>query len=98
MVTCKVCGYRGEQGEIGRYYIIPREVLREAGEPAGRKIALCDSCHKEFLELCAKVIADMTYDTASRRFRAKSPPEIVKEYEAAYRRFVRYKKEKQGIA
>ncbi|MFC1933075.1 hypothetical protein ACFLXU_05565 [Chloroflexota bacterium] len=96
--TCEVCGYQSRRGDIKKYYIVPGEVTREAGKPLGRKIPLCDNCHKELDELCSKVVADMTYDTRSQRFRIKSPQEMVREYEAAYQRFARYKKEQQKIA
>ena len=97
MSTCEVCGYQSQRGDIKKYYIVPQEVTREIGKLRGRKIALCNNCRKEFDELCSKVVADMTYDTRSQRFRAKSPQEMVKEYEAAYQRFAHYKKEQQKI-
>ena len=96
--TCEVCGYQSQRGDIKKYHIVPREVTMEAGIIRGRKIALCNNCHKELDELCSKVVADMTYDTKSKQFRAKSPQEMVKEYETAYQRFARYKKEQQKIA
>jgi len=40
----------------------------------------------------------MTYDTKMKQFRVKSPQEMVKEYEIAYQRFARYKKEQKKIA
>ena len=98
MNTCEVCGYQSQRGDIKKYYIVPLEVMEEAGKLRGRKTALCDNCHKELDGLCSKIVADMTYDTMNQRFKAKSPQEMVKEYEAAYRRFVRYKREQQKIA
>ena len=95
---CEVCGYQSQRGDINDYHIVPREIMREASKRRGRKIALCLKCRKELDELCLKVVANMTYDTASKQFRAKSPPEMVKEYETAYQRFARYKKEQQKIA
>ena len=91
--TCEVCGYQSQRGDIKKYHIVPTEVTREIGKLRGGKIALCNNCHKEIDELCSKVVADMTYDTGSKRFRAKSPQEMAKEYETAYQRFARYKKE-----
>ena len=92
---CEVCGYQSHRRDIKKYHIVPSVIMREVGEMRSIKIALCNNCHEEFDELCSKVIADMTYDTSVKRFKPKSPQEMVKEYEIAYQRFSRYKKGQQ---
>lgn len=96
--TCEVCGYESQRGDINKYHIVPREVMKEIDKLRSRKIALCNNCHRELDELCAKAVADMTYDTRMKRFRLKAPQEMVKEYKTTYQRFARYKKERQKIA
>ena len=96
--TCGICGYQSERWEVNKYHIVPSEVMRKAGKLRSRRIMLCNNCRKELDELCSKVVADTTYDTMVKRFRPRSPQEMVKEYEIAYQRFARYKKEQQKIA
>ena len=93
--ACEVCGYQSERRDIKKYDVVPSAIMREVGRKRSIKILLCNNCHEEFDELCSKVIADMTYDTCAKRFKPKSPQEMVKEYEIAYQRFSRYKKEQQ---
>ena len=96
--TCEVCGYQSERREVNKYHIVPSEVMRKVGRLRSRKIALCNNCHQELDEFYLKVVPDMTYDTKMKQFRVKSPQEMVKEYETAYQRFTRYKKEQQKRA
>ena len=96
--TCEVCGYQSQRGDIKKYHIVPSEVMRKVGKLRPRIIVLCNNCHEELDKLCPKLVADITYDTRIKRFRAKSPQEMVKEYEIAYQRFAQYKKEQQKIA
>jgi len=94
--TCEVCGYQSQRKDIKKFDIFPSAVMRKVGKLQGKETTLCNNCHEEFEELCLKMVADMTFDTNSKRFRAKSPQKMVKEYEMAYQRFVRYKQHQKN--
>jgi len=90
--TCSLCGCKAEHTAIEERYIVPAEVTEKAGVPKSKIVRLCGNCHRELHRWYSIRVADMAYDTKMKRFRAKSPLEMVKEYEAAYRMFVEYKK------
>lgn len=90
--TCQLCGYKTEHTATEEHYIVPTEVTEQAGMPKSKIVELCPNCHRELHRWYSLKVADMAYDTKMKRFRAKSPLEMVKEYESAYRVFVEYKK------
>ncbi|MFC1941136.1 hypothetical protein ACFLWL_01820 [Chloroflexota bacterium] len=90
---CQVCGRDDETTVIEKHYIVPREVMQQAGIPGSRIVRLCCDCRRELLKWCSTKVADMTYDTRLQSFRMKPPLEMVKEYEFAYKMFIKYKKE-----
>jgi hypothetical protein len=94
---CELCRYQGELGTIKKYYVIPQEITEKAGLKRIKIIKLCPNCQSELSKWYSTNISDITYDTRTQRFRAKSPKEMVKEYEVAYQAFTRYKKEQQKI-
>lgn len=93
--ACELCGHEAENGSIEKHHIVPREVREQAGIRRARVIRLCSNCHEELRKWYSTRVADMTYDTKMKRFRARSPLEMVKEYEAAYRLFTRYKEQRR---
>ena len=96
--ACELCGGEVELKAIEKHYVVPKEIMEQAGRLRLKIVRLCPTCHEELLRWYSANIADMTYDTKMKRFRGRSPIEMVKEYETAYQQFTRYKKEQQRIA
>ena len=96
--VCRLCGCDVELKAIERYSVIPREIMEQAGIEKSKTVRLCPDCREELERWCANKVADMTYDTRLKRFRSRSPVEMAREYEIAYQRFTRYKKEQQRTA
>ena len=90
--ACQLCRREVESGVLERHYVVPKEIIEQAGIPRSKIARLCPDCHKELQRWYASNVADMTYDNGIKRFRARSPLEMVKEYEIVYQRFARYKK------
>jgi hypothetical protein len=78
-----------------RHHVIPPEVAREAGIARPKVIRLCPNCRQELEEWYSVKVANMAYDTNTKRFIAKSWPELAKEYQFAYDSFVKYKREQK---
>jgi len=96
--TCEFCGCRSELGTIEKHHIVPTRVTEQAGVPESATIVLCSNCHREVHTWYSENVFDMAYDPAVKRFRQKSPVEMVKEYEAAHRVFAAYKKgQRDGV-
>ena len=89
---CQVCGCDAERTATEEHYIVPMEVTEQAGIPKSKIVKLCPNCHRELHRWYSIKVAAMAYDTKMKRFRAKSPLEMVEEYQAAYGVFVQYKK------
>jgi len=96
--TCELCGYRSQLGAIEKHYIVPKELTSQAGVPDSATVTLCSNCHREVHTWYSKKVFDMAYAPTTKRFRPKSLVEMVKEYEAAYRIFDKYKKGQQKRA
>ncbi|MFC1919030.1 hypothetical protein ACFLWW_03570 [Chloroflexota bacterium] len=90
--TCELCGHEAAPGAIEKHNIVPAEILEQAGIQRTKIVRLCSNCRLELNRWNLTRIADMTYDTKVKQFRAKPPQEMVKEYEVAYRLFAKYKK------
>jgi len=95
---CEFCGYKDELGTVKKYHIFPQEIMEEAGIKRSKIMKLCSNCQQELNKWYSTNVSKMTYDTRMKRFRAKSPQEMIKEYEIAYQSFSRYKMEQQKIA
>lgn len=89
---CDLCGYAGERGAIERCHIIPQEVREQAGMRRSKIAKLCPNCKQELIRWYATRVSEMTYDNGAKQFRAKSWPELVKEYKNAFAIFAGYKK------
>ena len=96
--TCEFCGCRSELGTIEKHHIVPTKVTEQAGVPESATIGLCSNCHREVHTWYSENVFDMAYNPEIKRFRQKSPVEMVKEYEAAYRVFAAYKKAQRDRA
>ena len=90
--TCQICGCELKPGAMKRYPVVPAEIMEQAGIQRSKTVRLCPDCREELQRWYESKVADMTYDTGIKRFKGKSPLEMVREYEALYQQFVRYKK------
>ena len=70
--ACEVCGYVSHLGAVARHHLIPKDVTEQAGMPKSETVSLCCNCHFELYAWYRMKVADMFYDTATKRFRAKS--------------------------
>ena len=93
---CEACGYETELWALKKHHVVPIEVSVQAGIPESKTVKLCRDCRRELDEWYLTRVTNIAYDTKTKRFRAKSWPEMLKEYEYAYHSFVEYKwKEKE---
>ena len=90
--TCELCGGMTQLEATVTHYIVPREVTKQAGLSDSATVILCPNCQKELDTWYAKRVFGMAYNSETKQFRPRSPAEMVKEYEAAYRAFANYKK------
>ena len=89
---CEICGYRSQLGAIEKHHTIPHEIMKVAGMPESQTLRMCLNCRLELDKWYAAEIAKMVYDIKIQRFRAKTPVEMVQEYQSAFKGFVAYKK------
>jgi hypothetical protein len=89
--TCELCGHEIELEATEEYHIVPGGVREQAGIQNSRAVRLCPNCHDELLKWYSARVATTIYDAKMKRFKAKPPLEMAKEYEAAYRMFAEYK-------
>jgi len=85
--SCDVCGVKN-RADMRRHHVVPPEISREAGLPCPRTVILCPDCHHKLLAWRGARVFNMKYDAGAGRFVARSPGEMVKEHEAAYRAFL----------
>jgi len=93
--TCEVCGYVSHLGAVSQHHLIPKSVTKEAGVPESATVSLCCNCHFELHTWYRMKVADMVYDPETKRFKAGSWDERVKDYESAFRDFKKYKDEQR---
>ena len=89
--TCDKCGRGNQPEDLVIHRIVPKEVARQAGILDTRTVLLCINCSNEF-QIFSKKVHDLSYDDVTKHFIPKSPTELIKEYEAAYKAFIAYKK------
>ncbi len=90
--ACDLCGCEIEPETVVIHSVVPLEVTAQARMSDSRTVNLCANCHDEVEAWYLKRVSSATYDWGSKRFIPKSPADMVKEYEAAYIAFVKYKK------
>ena len=93
--TCAVCGYVGNLGAVAQHHLIPASITMEAGVPESATMDLCCNCHYELQSWYRMKVANVTYDSATRRFREKSWEEKVRDYESTLAGFKQYKSEQR---
>ena len=98
--TCELCGREIKTRAAVIYSIVPREIIKQAHMSGSETLILflCINCRNELESWYQKRVSIATYDLGSKQFIPKSPNAMVKEYEAAYAAFVKYKKRLLHIA
>ena len=95
--TCEVCRCVSNLGAVAPHHLIPKSVTKQAGVPESAAISLCGNCHFELHTWYRTKVTDMVYDPKTKRFRAKSWDEKVRDYESAFKGFKKYKDEQRKI-
>lgn len=90
--TCDICGHVVNPEDVVIHRIIPEEAARQAGIFDFRTATLCPDCSNEVQSWYRKRVYSVSYENRTKRFILRSPAQMVKEYEAAYRAFAAYKK------
>ena len=89
--TCDICGREIRTGTVVVHHIVPKEVTQEAGIADSGTVILCLNCQDEVHTWYSKAVFNVTYNAGTKRFIPKSAAEMVKEYEATYAAFIKYK-------
>jgi len=93
--ACVTCGYKGKARAIVAHHIIPEEIAEQAEISGPGAVSMCANCLAEVAAWYPRKVSSLVFDTGTRRFRPRTPAEMVTEYEAAYSAFVEYKKREQ---
>lgn len=93
---CDACGCEDTADVIRKFHVTPQIIIEEAAVKQTITVKLCQNCRKD-IEKWYTNISSTTYDSRNKRFRDKTPLEMVREYENAFNSFTRYKKEQQKI-
>jgi len=93
--SCELCAYRSQLGAVEKHHVVPKMVTEQTGMLETQSLKLCCNCHHEVHIWYSAKVTNMTYDAETKRFRPKSPTEMVKEYQSAFDSFVKYKKEQK---
>jgi len=89
---CEICGHESDIENLVIHRIIPEEITSQAGILDTRTILLCINCSHKFQVFCSGKVHDLRYDDMTQHFIHKSPTELIKEYEVAYKAFIAYNK------
>jgi hypothetical protein len=92
---CNACGRAIEAGKAVEHHIVPEDVQRLLNTADSSKAPLCTNCSREVADWYRGKISDVTYDSNLKRFRTKSPSEIINEYHKAYQVFLNFKGNRQ---
>ena len=90
--NCELCGC-DEPGQLKRYYIVPQAITEQANIQRPKTVSLCSNCQQKLGLWYSAKVGTLTYDIDMKQFISKSPSQLVKEYEIAYKWFVNYRKE-----
>ena len=90
--ACEICGREANPEDLVIHRIVPEEIASQAGILDTRTILLCIDCSHKFQAFCSSKVHDLRYDDMTQYFIHKSPAELIKEYEVAYKAFVAYTK------
>ena len=93
--TCEFCRYRFRSESMEDHHIVPTQITEEAGMPESQTVRLCNNCHQEVHSWYKVKVAHQSYDLATKRFRDKSGLDMIKEYQATFHSFSKYKQEQR---
>jgi 5-methylcytosine-specific restriction endonuclease McrA len=91
--ACQICGQHSKPDNMEQHHIVPTEVTAPSGIPASQILSVCANCHHEVHSWYRSKVARTTYDLNLKRFRPRSDLELVREYQAAFDSFLKYKAE-----
>ncbi len=95
--TCDVCRREVDAVFLTMHPIVPEDIAKEDTVPASQTARLCTSCGDRLHTWFLNRVTTVTYDWGLKRFKSKSPAEMVKEYEVAYKAFIKYERRRQKI-
>ena len=76
-----------------QHHVVPTEVTASTGIPESQTLWLCANCHHEVHSWYRSKVARTTYDPNIKRFRPRSDLELVREYQAVFNNYLKYKAE-----
>lgn len=91
LVKCDACGHKQETELTIKHRIIPEDATVRFELSDSPSVTLCMYCFNEIRDWYRGRVSTLTYDIVLKRFRAKAPNEIRKEYHIAYQDFLTYK-------
>lgn len=91
--TCQICGRHSKPDTMEQHHVVPTEVTAPTGIPESQTLWLCANCHREVHSWYRSKVARTTYDLTTKRFRPRSDPELVREYQAVFNSYLKYKAE-----
>lgn len=89
--SCELCGRELGPVTAEKHFIVPGELREQAGIRESKAVKLCPDCFRELTRWYSNNVSKIAYDENTRRFRERSPLEMVREYETAYKSFSKYK-------
>ena len=95
--TCELCGCTNQLRPTLICQILPEEITGQAEVSNSATVILCSNCQKELYNWYSKKVFNLAYNPETKRFRPRSPSEMVQEYQTAYKVFIDYKKGRQNI-
>lgn len=91
--TCQICGHRNTPDTMEQHHVVPTEVTAPTDIPESQTLRLCANCHREVHSWYRSKVAQTTYDLNIKRFRPRSDLELVREYQAVFNNYLKYKAE-----
>ena len=92
---CGACGYGGKLRAVVEHPIAPEEITEQADTSSLATALLCSNCLSDMYVWYSKRVSRQAYDLGTKRFRPRSDEDMIKEYEAAYEAFIRYKNQQR---
>jgi hypothetical protein len=94
---CEFCGVIAP-GQVSETDIVPRDICRQAGIDNPEAVRLCGQCRLDLGKWYSSKVSDTLFDPTLKRFRSRTPAEMVKEYESACQWFFRIREQEREKA
>ncbi|MFC1946256.1 hypothetical protein ACFLW1_03580, partial [Chloroflexota bacterium] len=78
-----------------KHRVIPDEILQLSAEAKPRETTLCLNCRRELETWYTAKVNKLVYDVGTQEFRDRTSSEMIEEYEAALKSFVKYTRERK---